>query len=67
MHDPRCPIEESRQFRDKLLEMGWKDSKEGEKTFEYIEFEDEGHGAFSDIGMRIRTTKLFIDFFKRRL
>jgi dipeptidyl aminopeptidase/acylaminoacyl peptidase len=67
VHDPRCPIEESRQFRDKLLEMGWQEGKEGEKTFEYVEFEDEGHGAFSDIGMRIRTTKLFIDFFKRRL
>jgi dipeptidyl aminopeptidase/acylaminoacyl peptidase len=67
VHDPRCPIEESRNFRDKLLEIGWKEGNEGEKTFEYIEFEDEGHGAFSDIKMRIRTTKLFIDFFKRRL
>lgn len=67
VHDPRCPIEESRQFRDKLVEMDWKEGKEGDKTYEYLEFEDEGHGAFSDIPMRIRTTKLFIDFFQRRL
>lgn len=67
VNDPRCPIEESRQFRDKLIEMGWKESTEGENTFEYVEFTDEGHGAFSDIAMRIRTFKLFIDFFKRRL
>ncbi len=67
VHDPRCPIGESRNFRDKLIEMDWKEGKEGDKTYEYVEFEDEGHGAFSDIPMRIRTTKLFIDFFKRRL
>ncbi len=67
VNDPRCPVEESRQFRDKLLEMDWKEGTEGEKTYEYVEFADEGHGAYSDIGMRIRTFKLFIDFFKRRL
>jgi len=67
VNDPRCPVEESRQFRDKLIEMGWKEGTEGDKTYEYIEFNDEGHGAFSDIDMRIRTFKLFIDYFKRRL
>ncbi|MBY9000154.1 MAG: S9 family peptidase [Candidatus Heimdallarchaeota archaeon] len=67
VNDPRCPVEESRQFRDKLIEMGWKEESEGDKTYEYIEFADEGHGAYSDIGMRIRTFKLFVDFFKRRL
>ncbi|MCK4878159.1 MAG: S9 family peptidase, partial [Candidatus Heimdallarchaeota archaeon] len=67
VQDPRCPIEESRQFRDKLLEMDWKEGEEGDNSYEYVEFEDEGHGAFSDIAMRIRTTKLFIDFFERRL
>ena len=67
VNDPRCPVEESRQFRDKLMEMGWKEGTEGDKTFEYIEFADEGHGAYSDIGMRIRTFKLFVDYFKRRL
>ncbi|MFX1536234.1 MAG: S9 family peptidase [Promethearchaeota archaeon] len=63
VNDPRCPVEESRQFRDKLLEMG---KKEGE-DYEYTEFGEEGHGGMSDIKMRIRTFKLFIDFFKRRL
>lgn len=67
VNDPRCPVEESRQFRDKLIEMGWKEGTEGDKTYEYIEFADEGHGAFSDISMRIRTFKLFVDYFKRRL
>ncbi len=63
VNDPRCPIIESRQFRDKLVEMG---KKEGE-DFEYVEFADEGHGAYSDMNMRVRTFKLFLDFFKRRL
>jgi len=67
VNDPRCPVEESRQFRDKLIELRWKEGKEGEKTFEYVEFKEEGHGAYSDINMRIRTLKLFLDFFKRRL
>ena len=67
INDPRCPISQSRQFRDKLIELGWKEGKEGDKTYEYIEFGDEGHGGYSDTAMRIRTTKLFIDFFKRRL
>ncbi|MBD3189064.1 MAG: prolyl oligopeptidase family serine peptidase [Candidatus Heimdallarchaeota archaeon] len=63
VNDPRCPIEESRQFKEKLLEMG----KKEKEAFEYTEFAEEGHGAFSDIKMRIRTFKLIIDFFKRRL
>ena len=67
VNDPRCPINQARDFRDKLISLGWKEAKEGEKTFEYIEFGDEGHGGFSDIGMRIRTYKHFIDYFKRRL
>lgn len=63
VNDPRCPIQESRQFRDKLLEIG---KKEG-KDFEYEEFADQGHGGFSDIKMRIRSFKRFLDFFTRRL
>ncbi|MFB0545180.1 MAG: prolyl oligopeptidase family serine peptidase [Asgard group archaeon] len=62
-NDPRCNVIESRQFRDKLVEMG---KKEGE-DYEYVEFADEGHGAYSDMNMRVRTFKLFLDFFKRRL
>ena len=63
VNDPRCPVEESRQFRDKLVELG---RKEGE-DFEYIEFGDEGHGAYTDMSMRTRTFKLLLDFFNRKL
>jgi len=63
VHDPRCPVEESRQFRDKLVELG---KKEGE-DFEYVEFGEEGHGAYTDMSMRTRTFKILLDFFNRRL
>jgi len=63
VHDPRCPVEESRQFRDKLVELG---KKEGE-DFEYVEFGEEGHGAYTDMSMRTRTLKIILDFFNRRL
>ncbi|MDH5482109.1 MAG: S9 family peptidase [Candidatus Bathyarchaeota archaeon] len=62
-NDPRCPVEESRQFRDKLIELG---KKEG-ADFEYVEFGDEGHGAYTDMTMRTRTFKILIDFFNRKL
>jgi len=63
VHDPRCPIEESRQFRDKLVELG---KKEGE-DFEYVEFGEEGHGAYTDMSMRTRTFQIIMEFFNRRL
>lgn len=63
VNDPRCPVEESRQFRDRLIELG---KKEGE-DFEYVEFGEEGHGAYTDMSMRTRTFKLLADFFKRKL
>lgn len=63
VNDPRCPVEESRQFRDKLIELG---KKEGE-DFEYVEFGEEGHGAYTDMSMRTRTFKLLLEFFNRKL
>ena len=63
VNDPRCPVEESRQFRDRLIELGKKDGED----FEYIEFRDEGHGAYTDMAMRTRTCKLLVDFFNRKL
>jgi dipeptidyl aminopeptidase/acylaminoacyl peptidase len=63
MHDPRCPVEESRQFRDKLVELGKKERED----FEYVEFGEEGHGAYTDMSMRTRTFKIILDFFNRRL
>ena len=61
-NDPRCPIEQSRLFRDKLVELGY---VEGE-DFEYVELSGEGHGS-SDIAQKLRTYKLLVDFLKRRL
>jgi dipeptidyl aminopeptidase/acylaminoacyl peptidase len=61
-NDPRCPVEQSRLFRDRLIELGY---KEGE-DFEYVELSGEGHGS-SDIGQKLRTYTLLADFLKRRL
>ena len=66
-HDPRCSVEQSRIFRDALLEFGWKEGTEGDKTFEYIEYSDIGHGGASDQEFRIRSFTAQLDFFKRRL
>ena len=66
-HDPRCPISQARIFRNKLLGLGWQEGKEGEKTFEYQEYGDIGHGGFADQEFRIRSFKLMLDFFQRRL
>lgn len=63
VNDPRCPVQESRNFRDRLLELGRKEGKD----FEYVEFGDEGHGAYTDMTMRTRTFKILIDFFNRKL
>ncbi len=62
VNDPRCPIEQSRLFRDRLLELGY---KEGE-DFEYVELGEEGHGS-SDIAHKIRTYTLLADFMARNL
>ncbi len=61
-NDPRCPVEQSRLFRDRLVELGY---KEGE-DFEYVELAAEGHGS-SDIAHKVRTYRLLSDFMTRRL
>jgi dipeptidyl aminopeptidase/acylaminoacyl peptidase len=61
-NDPRCPVDQSRIFRDRLLELG---RKEGE-DFEYVEFADEGHGS-SDIAQKIRTFTILGDYLERVL
>lgn len=63
VNDPRCPVSQSRIFRERLLSHG---KREGE-DFEYHEFADEGHGPSGDIGGKIRTYKLLADFLERRL
>jgi dipeptidyl aminopeptidase/acylaminoacyl peptidase len=62
VNDPRCPVEQSQVFRDRLLELG---KKEGE-DFEYVELADEGHGS-SDIKQKIRTFRILADYLEKVL
>jgi dipeptidyl aminopeptidase/acylaminoacyl peptidase len=62
VNDPRCPVEQARIFRDRLLELG---RKEGE-DFEYVELADEGHGS-SDADQKIRTFRILADYLDRVL
>ncbi|HEY6202414.1 MAG TPA: S9 family peptidase [Candidatus Limnocylindria bacterium] len=62
VNDPRCPVDQSRIFRDRLLELG---RKEGE-DFEYVELSDEGHGS-TDIAQKIRTFNILADYLGRVL
>ncbi|MHA1874485.1 MAG: prolyl oligopeptidase family serine peptidase [Candidatus Heimdallarchaeaceae archaeon] len=66
-NDPRCPISQARVFIEKLKENGWKEGKKGNKTYEYVEFDDIGHGGYSDPNFRIRTFKAMLDFLDRRM
>ena len=61
-NDPRCPVEQSRLFRDRLLEL---EHIEG-VDFEYVEFADEGHGSM-DIEQRSRIYQLLADYMQRQL
>ena len=63
VNDPRCPISQARIFKEKLLELG---KKEG-KDFEYVEYQQTGHGGFGDIETRKKTIRTMTDFFKRVL
>jgi dipeptidyl aminopeptidase/acylaminoacyl peptidase len=60
--DQICPVEESRQLRSRLIELG---RKEGE-DFEYVEL-SKGSYAHSDPRARFELITLIIDFFNRRL
>ena len=62
VNDPRCPVEQSRVFRDRLLELGRVEGKD----FEYVELTDEGHGS-SDIQQKIRTFRILADYLERVL
>jgi dipeptidyl aminopeptidase/acylaminoacyl peptidase len=62
VNDPRCPVTQSRIFRDRLLELG---KREGE-DFEYVELADEGHGS-ADIQQKIRTFTILADYLERVL
>lgn len=62
VNDLRCPVEESRQFRDKLLELG---KKEG-SDFEYHELGEQGHQT-REKKQQKNILKLIVDFFDKRL
>jgi len=62
VNDPRCPVSQSRTFRDRLLALG---KREGD-DFEYVELADEGHGS-ADIQQKIRTFTILADYLDRVL
>jgi len=62
VNDPRCPVEQSRIFRDRLLELGRVEGQD----FEYVELADEGHGS-SDIQQKIRTFRILADYLEKVL
>jgi dipeptidyl aminopeptidase/acylaminoacyl peptidase len=62
VNDPRCPVSQSRLFRDRLLALG---KREGE-DFEYVELTEEGHGS-ADIQQKIRTFTILADYLERVL
>jgi dipeptidyl aminopeptidase/acylaminoacyl peptidase len=62
VNDARVPVDQSRTFRDRLLDLG---KREGE-DFEYVELGDEGHG-FTDIAQKIRLFSLLADYLDRAL
>ncbi len=62
VNDPRCPVSQSRIFRDRLLELG----KQEGADFEYVELGEEGHGS-ADIQQKIRTFTILADYLGRVL
>lgn len=62
-NDPRCPVSQSHIVIDKLKQHGF---KEGE-DFEYVEYDNEGHGSSGDISGTIRSLKLLDDFLYHRI
>ncbi len=62
VNDPRCPIEQARVVRDRLVALG---RHEGE-DFEYVELSEEGHGS-TDQGQKVRAFSLLTDFLRRSL
>ena len=61
-NDPRCPVSQSRVFRDRLVELGRVEGVD----FDYVEFEDEGHGSL-DIEQKIRTFQILADWLEKAL
>jgi len=62
VNDPRCPVSQSRLFRDRLLELGRNEGVD----FEYVEFGDEGHGS-ADPEQKTRSYRILADYLDRVL
>ncbi|MHA1419672.1 MAG: S9 family peptidase [Candidatus Heimdallarchaeaceae archaeon] len=62
VNDPRCPIGEARQFKERMLQLG----KEEGKDYEYVEVGGEGHRLIGQVA-RLRDDKLTLEFFKNNL
>jgi dipeptidyl aminopeptidase/acylaminoacyl peptidase len=62
LNDPRCPVTQARVFRNRLLDLGYREGKD----FEYIELGDQGHGS-ADIEHKIKWYSLLVDYMARHL
>ncbi|MEA2660950.1 MAG: hypothetical protein QOH08_522 [Chloroflexota bacterium] len=61
-NDPRCPVSQSRMFRDKLVSLG---KREG-VDWDYVEYADQGHGSI-DIAAKTARMRLIADWLDRAL
>jgi dipeptidyl aminopeptidase/acylaminoacyl peptidase len=61
-NDPRCPVSQSRMFRDKLVSLG---KREG-VDWDYVEYTDQGHGSV-DIAAKTARMRLIADWLDRAL
>lgn len=62
VNDPRCPIDQARAVRERLLALGRREGVE----FEYVEKGEEGHGS-TDLDQKTESYRLLADFLARRL
>lgn len=61
-NDPRCPVSQSRMFRDKLVSLG---KREG-VDWDYVEYTDQGHGSI-DIAAKTARMRLIAEWLDRAL
>lgn len=62
VNDARCPVQQARAFRDRLLELGYEEGTD----FEYVELGKVGHGS-SDIEERIETYETIIRYLEENV
>ncbi|MCI4352565.1 MAG: S9 family peptidase [Thermoplasmata archaeon] len=62
INDPRCPIDQARRYRDRLLALGRREGSD----FEYVELGEEGHGS-ADIEQKLRSARVVTGFFEKAL